>query len=117
MLVDNGCGSIGPFKSSVSGARGRLIELMQRLHFGRVEGLIFIAGHPVFDPPPRIVHEIKFGGKNGPHPKAGSGDFALKAQVRDLFARLEELGDGVILCLEIKHGLPFKMDVEGGAAE
>ena len=104
-------------KSSLSIGGRKLVQLLQRVDFGRVEGIVVGGGEPVFDPPPRIIREIKFGGENGPHPKAGREDFALKAQVCDLFAQLEELGDGVILRLEVKHGLPFKMDVEGGAAE
>ena len=48
-------------------------------------------GQPVMDPPPRIIREIKFGGDNGPRPEAAKVDFALKTQVRDLFAQLEAL--------------------------
>jgi len=59
-----------------------------------------------------VVREIKFGGDNGPHPKTSSEDFLLKSQVRELFAQFEELGDGIIHSIEIKHGLPFRMTVE-----
>lgn len=103
-----------PTKSSLSHARVRLIELMQRINYGRVEGLPVRCGEPVMDPPPRVVREIKFGGENGPRPESANADFALKAQVRDFFAQLEALGDGVVPCVEVQRGLPFRMTVVEG---
>jgi len=99
-------------KSTLTAPKGRLVELMQRINFGRIERLNVRRGEPVMDPPPRIIREIKFGGDNGPRPEAAKSDFTLKAQVRDLFAQLEALGDGVIPCIEIQRGLPFRMTVE-----
>jgi hypothetical protein len=84
----------GPSKDSLSAARRRLVELMQRLNFGRIEGLAVADGDPVLDPPPHVVAEIKFGGENGP---------------LDLFEHMERLGIGKIEVLEVKHGLPFRM--------
>ena len=104
------------FKSSLSHPHARLIELMQEVNFGTVEGLHVRDGEPVFTPPPRVIREIKFCAENGPRPELGKHDFALKAQVRDLFAHLESLGDGIIRTLEIKHGLPFRMTVEEDTA-
>lgn len=99
-------------KFSLTPSQQTLITEMQRINFGRIEGLCVRRGEPVMDPPPRIVREIKFGAKNGPRPEVGKADFALKAQVRDLLAQLEALGDGVIRCIEIQRGLPFRMTVE-----
>jgi len=98
--------------ASLSPAGERLVRLMQELNFGQVRNLVVRDGEPVFDPPPRVVREVKFGSENGPRPEAAKGDFALKAQVRELLAQLEALGDGVVECIEVKHGLPFKMTVE-----
>ncbi len=100
------------WKSSLTPSQQLLLTKMQRINYGRIEGLSVRRGQPVLDPPPRIIHEIKFGGDNGPRPEVAKADFELKAQVRDLFAHLEALGDGVIPCIEIKHGLPFRMIVE-----
>ena len=101
-----------PSKQNLSVARQQLVGLMQRINFGRVFDLEVRDGQPVMDPLPRVVREIKFGGDNGPRPEAAKADFTLKAQVRDLFAELEALGDGVIPCIEIQRGLPFRMTVE-----
>ena len=102
--------------ASLSPAGERLVRLMQELNFGQVRDLVVRDGDPVFDPPPRVVREVKFGGENGPRPETAKGDFALKAQVREMLAQLEALGDGVVECIEVKHGLPFKMTVEEDAA-
>ncbi|HEY7159468.1 MAG TPA: hypothetical protein VH575_36315 [Gemmataceae bacterium] len=100
-----------PTKATLSFARRRLLELMQRLNFGRIEELTLVAGEPVFTPPPRVVREIKFGGENGPRPELAATDFSLKAQIIDLFQTFDTLQDGTIAVLEIKHGLPFRMMV------
>ena len=99
-------------KGDLHPTEARLVELMQGVNFGRIEDLVVRAGTPVLDPPPRIVREVKFGGDNGPRPEVAKADFALKAQIRDLFAQLEALGDGVVPCIEIQRGLPFRMTVE-----
>jgi hypothetical protein len=96
-------------KGTLSSQRVRLVEVMQALNFGRIERLVIAGGQPVLHPPPRIVREIKFGAENGPRPEVSAEDFALKAQVIELFNSLDELRDGVVEALEIKHGLPFHM--------
>ena len=103
-------------KASLSPQRKRLVELMQGLNFGSVEGLHVRAGEPTFNPPLRVIREVKFGGDNGPRLEMARRDFALKAEVLDLFAQMDAMGDGIIRSLEVKHGLPFKMAVEEDAA-
>jgi len=99
-------------KSSLTPSQQKLLAEMQRINFGRIFDLEVRDGQPVMDPPPRVVREIKFSGDNGPRPEAAKADFTLKAQVRDLFAQLEAMGDGVIPCIEVQRGLPFRMTVE-----
>lgn len=99
-------------KSFLSPSQQKLLTEMQRINYGRIEGLPVRRGEPVMDPPPRIVREIKFGGENGPRPEMAMADFALKSQVRDLLAQLEALGDGTVACIEVQRGLPFRMTVE-----
>ena len=104
--------SKGTMKMNLSPERQRLVEKMQRLNFGSIESLRVCNGEPAFDPPPRVIREFKFGGQNGPRPEAVKADFALKAEVIDLFAQLEEVGDGVITRLKIQDGLPKMMTFE-----
>jgi hypothetical protein len=104
------------FKKHLSPARVRLLELMQTANFGRIEGLKFAAGEPVLDPRPVLVREHKFGGENGPRAELATDDFLLKQHVVELFAFFDQLRDGEIEVLEIKHGLPFRMIVREVAA-
>lgn len=108
--------SAASLKSALSPARSRLVVLMQDIDFGRVEELVVRNGEPVLDRPPRVIREVKFAGENGPRPELAKKDFALKAQVREMFAQFDALGNCVILCLEVKHGLPFRMQIEETAA-
>jgi len=98
-------------KSRLSSHRQRALKLMQEIGFGRIEALMVRSGEPVFDPPPRVIREIKFGGENGPRPELSSPDFALKAQVLELLEQFDRLGNAVIDVLVVKHGLPFAMQV------
>src|SRR5262249_10304250 len=101
--------------STLSVSRQRLVRLMQVINFGRIEGLAVREGEPVFDPDTRIIRDIKFGGENGPRPERGTDNFALKSQVVELFKQLDDLKNGIIDTLAIKHGLPFSMSVQNAA--
>ena len=102
-------------KASLSAPRRRLLETMQRLNFGRIEGLAIRNGEPVFQPAPRIIQDIKIGGENGPRPELTIEDFALKSSVIELFDHLARIGDGTLESIEIKYGMPFKLVVEQAA--
>jgi len=99
------------WKTSLSPQRRALLELMQEINFGRIEGLAIQDGEPILDPSPQVVREVKFGSENGPRPEIDSIDFLLKAQVVDLFHHLDRMVDGTVERLHVKHGLPFRMDV------
>ena len=103
-------------KHDLSARRMDLLELMQSMNFGRIEGLAVLDGDPVLDRPPRVIREVKFGADNGPRPELDVGNFLLKTQVLELFQHFDHLGDGTIEVLEIKHGLPFRMLVAEATA-
>jgi len=95
----------------LSPARRRLIELMQTINFGRIEDLWVRESEPVLDPPPRALREVKFASETGSRPETRLTDFALRDQHRDLFELLDEIGDGVVSRLIVKHGLPFHAEL------
>ncbi len=99
-------------KAHLTAGQKCLVEWMQRMYYGRIEGLLVRGGQPICDPPPRVVREVKLGGERGPHPMHGRQDFPLKEEVQDLFAEMERIGDGVILLIEVRHGLPARMVFE-----
>lgn len=98
-------------KQDLSSCRAWLLELMQDINFGRIEQMLIRNGDPVRDPRPVVVREVKFGGKNGPHPEFGANDFLLKQKVVELFAFFDRLQNGLIDAIEIQDGLPFRMIV------
>lgn len=99
-----------PSTQTVPGPHRRLIKLMQVIGFGHIEGLHLKEGQPVFDPPPRVVRDHKFGARgNGPASQAVRDNFLLKQQVCELLEQLEAIGDGVVERLEVQNGLPFRM--------
>jgi hypothetical protein len=99
-------------KRPLSLPRRRLLEMMQRVNFGRIEGLTIHKGEPEFVPPPRCVRVIKLGCENDARPELGDPDFALKSEVLDLFRFFDRMGEGTVDRLEVKYGLPFRMNVE-----
>lgn len=99
-------------KRHVSSARQRLIYLMQQLYFGQIHNLRVRGGEPILDPPPRTVRRRKNGGTNQPRPQADSADFALKREWVEFFADLDAIGEGVILSIEVMHGLPIVHEFE-----
>jgi hypothetical protein len=99
-------------KHELSPNQTRLLEVMQTINFGRIEELVIGDGEPVFDPHPRVVHVIKLSGENGRRPEMILKDFALRKEVMDLLEWLSRLDDGSVVNIEVKYGLPFKMEVE-----
>ena len=101
-----------PTKSSLSTAQSQLVELFQALNFGRVEALQVRHGQPTFDPPPRIIQKVKFGGENGPRAEIGYGDFHLKHGVVELLELIAGIERGEIRSIEIRFGLPCTVEFE-----
>jgi hypothetical protein len=55
---------------------------------------------------------VKFGSEDRSACPTPPADFQLKRQVVELFEYVREVDEGEIRCLEIRHGIPFSMDVE-----
>ena len=102
-----------PAKSSLAPAARRLVEAMQRIGYGRIERLAVRGGLPVFDPKPRIVHEILLtAAPSGRRPADAAADFNLKPEVTRLFERMALIGNGVISRLVVQDGLPRLVEME-----
>jgi hypothetical protein len=102
--------------NGLSPARRELLRRCQRLNFGRIEGLIIRDGEPLFDPPPRVVREVKIGGRNEPRPEFNCDDFSLKAEVVEFFEHLDRIANGVVEMLEVRAGLPCRFTIEEATA-
>jgi hypothetical protein len=84
---------------------------LQRLGYGRLQGLSIRDGELVLDPWPTTIRDVKFGARpNQPEPKGD--DFLLKQQLVEFFEYVRSVESGVIRVLEVKNGLPFSMSIE-----
>jgi hypothetical protein len=90
----------------------RLLSVMRALGFGRVEYVQIRRGEPALDPWPTVVRDVKFGVQSGAPARTTSEDFELKQQVAEFFEYTRSVEVGEIRALEVRHGLPFAMEVE-----
>lgn len=99
-------------KIPLSKSRCQLLKLIQRIKFGRIEGLIIHNGDPVLNPAPKAIREIKLGSKEDRKSVPVENGLLEKPQVIELLGCLSHLGSGTIQSLEIQHGLPFRIRIE-----
>ncbi|MBP9032479.1 MAG: hypothetical protein KBG29_01210 [Pseudomonadales bacterium] len=91
----------------------RLIRLMQRINFGRITGLHVHSGRPDFSRPYRAIQTVKLNGcESGPRPETNLADFALCRQQTALLDALACVSDGGCVNVEVRHGLPFLIEIE-----
>jgi hypothetical protein len=103
-------------KSRLSLPRQQLLDIVQQLPFGKIEGLVVIDGEPDFSLPPTITREIKLGVESRPRIRQPETDFILKSEFVDLFKNLDQLGDRSTITIETRHSLPARLIVvERGA--
>jgi hypothetical protein len=87
------------------------IAAMQQLGFGLFEYLQIRGGELVLTPGPVTVRHIKFG-TPATIGKTSGGTSELRQQIAEFFAYVREVDAGEIRALEIRHGLPFSMEVD-----
>ncbi len=101
-----------PRKSSdLTVAQRQLLEVMSALQYGRVENLPVDAGEPVFGRGVIIVRVARLGGASGEAQIPAAAEFELKKSVCDLFAEMEQVGNGLIVRLEFRRGLPCLLEI------
>lgn len=88
-----------------------LLQLMQDIHYGRIEGLIVRGGEPIIEPNTKVLKDIKL----DLHAKRKTiiidRSYQDKAQVMEMLRQFRRLGDGVVQTLEVHNGLPFRMQI------
>lgn len=104
-------------KASLSPARRRLVELMQAINFGRIEGLQVQNGEPVIDPPPAVLRLYQFGKDNGPNASLCNDAYTLKKRAVELFMVFDRERSISIRELIIANGLPVRMTVADGVGD
>ncbi|MGA2184646.1 MAG: hypothetical protein ABSH47_16610 [Bryobacteraceae bacterium] len=87
------------------------VAALKQLGFGRIESVRIHGGELILNPWPTMVQLLRFGASEI-EPSDRSPEFELKKPIVELFAYVRGLDDGEIQCLEVRHGLPFAMQVE-----
>jgi hypothetical protein len=92
--------------------RQRLLRLMQDINFGRITFQVR-SGEPDLNQPWRTRRTLKLpSGHNGPRSEAGSADFELCQAQTALLDALGRANDGENVTVEVRHGLPFLVEIE-----
>lgn len=100
-------------KCDLSRPMQRLIEQCQMTNFGRIRFAVRRGGEPDLVRPWRTVRTVKLaGGENGSRPESASANFHLRTEHLAMVSQLATAGDGALVTIEVKHGLPFLVEIE-----
>jgi hypothetical protein len=87
------------------------VTVLRDIGFGHLESIKIRHGAIVFDPWPTVVRVLKFGAAER-RPPSESADLGWHKSVAELFEYIRGVDDGEIRRLDVRHGLPFSMEVE-----
>jgi hypothetical protein len=99
------------FTGDLTASEQHFLAAMREVGFGRFEYVQIREGEIVLDPWPGAVRDVKFGAEAADE-RAARPDCQLKRQVAEFFEYTRDVEAGEIRTLEIRHGLPFSMEVE-----
>jgi hypothetical protein len=103
--------------SQLSSPRQALVRLFESVNFGQILAVTIQDGDPVFDPKSIVLLDVKLDADEGERHELELSDFALRDEVRRLMRRLDELKNGRIERIEVRHGVPWRLTVERGLTE
>jgi len=99
-------------KRELSKAKQWLIEQCQQINFGRIT-IRVQSGEPDLSQSYSTLRTVKLsGGENGPRPELAQANFPLCREQVGMLAQLAGLDDQASVTIEIKHGLPFLLEVQ-----
>lgn len=101
-----------PRKSSLSPARRQLVDAMSEMRFGRIRSFEIRDGEPTFEKSTRFLPEVRFDSGEVPPEKSSASDFELRRQIVALFEAFDRLRNAHVEFLEVRHGLPWRMQFE-----
>ena len=94
----------------LTAAQRSVLKIMRENQFGRLENVPVQGGQPVLDRGVKVVRVARLGGESVGMTVPCTDEFELKRAVCDLFDELARLGNGTVVKLEFKHGLPFSLE-------
>ena len=94
----------------LSHSERRFLLAMNDLQFGRFEFLRIEQGELVLNPWPTTVRAVKIRSEAAAT-QVFPDDFELKPPSAEFFKHVRAMANGEIRCLEVRHGLPFSMEL------
>ena len=94
-------------KTALSDQKRQLVQKIQTVFFGDMFNISVQNGEPIMTPDTVIEREIKLAGNPQNQYTKDHTNFLLKKEVLTLMEEITRMGNGTIIQLEIKHGLPF----------
>lgn len=97
--------------ADLSPSEAAFIATMQDLGFGQIEHVQIRAGEIVLAPLPVVIRQIKFGSRvvTG---KTVNQALEPRQQITEFLSYVRGIADGEIRTLEVRHGLPFAMEIK-----
>jgi len=93
-----------------------LVDLMHLHQFGRIENMSVRDGQPILDSTVNVVRVVRLAGNGHGTTSVAGDEFELKRLVRELVTELARLGNGKVIRLEFRHGLPFLLETAATAS-
>ena len=90
----------------------RIVADMQQRRFCRYEFVSIRGGELVLNPWPATVTAVRFASQDPATATIPAAEFQLKRQMIEFLEYVRAIDSGEIRCLEVRHGLPFSMEVE-----
>jgi hypothetical protein len=95
----------------LSPAERSFVSALQKLGFGRIESIKVRRGELILDPWPTVVQVLKFGAAQTESCNRRA-EFDLKKPLVEFLGYIRGIEDGELRRLEVRHGLPFSMEIE-----
>ena len=99
----------------ITNAQRDFARLVRETRFGSIERIRLNGGQPIIDTNLEVRVEFRLSGVEPPREVITDNDYLERPQVRAMFERFEQVQDGIVECLDVRDGLPFKMTVLRGA--
>ncbi len=95
--------------SDLSAPRQALVRRCQELGFGTIRNLDVRDREPILGPKTEVVFDLKLDSDEMPRPEQSLSDFVICDEIRRLFTLLDALGDGAIDHVEVRAGIPRRV--------
>ncbi len=103
-------------KTSLNPDQLRMVEIIEALSFGVIEGLLIRDGLPCYEPEPSLVQSIKLDSAPETLPDRKEADLTLRIEFERLFNQFNQLQEGVV-DVEFRHRTPFRLVVRRRAEQ